>query len=642
MRKTNKKLSRLADDKKGVILVTIIFIVAMALIFITTALTISIATRQRVYTNAKYEQARLTVTSLAQSVWQAIYSQQISDADLVALAKGTSGQGSMIYFNNTDVPGMGLGGTQASAYFYCYNAGDPSKICIEFKCDIDGATDGACQYYTMVLERNKGEDFPPSAFHIPVNLGGGGLLNSCNFGIDASKFDGHVDRDYQVRYNDPNNVAFIHNMNLSNQDGCGYYCHLLTDGILSMPDGVYAWDVYFMGAGAGLDLNGPGQNNPARRNTDGSYISSNPSGTPQYGDLYFWGTTNPFRNGASTAIRSDFTFYGVNDINFDLYDDGSSRTGFSGGVSLSNQNLQQITGYIEYESGISVTSAIASRLHSAHSEGWDPTVDAGMDAFMHPDADQMDTIDEVIATYGAPADIASSATALDLDMRASAVTIGAGTYVIDSLARIRSDVTLDLSSGSIIILVTNGANIVFDTGNTHMFITNASGSNRVVFLLDNNPTQSQIILGGDSSGNCGPDGTGIIDVACYSGSTSDIDLTKINQTVNPACFILSLYTGGTPVRYMANHDTALTASLGFFPQSDPNGGGGGRLFAHACDSDILYYGRISAGGIETDGANSLQIPYCPPQTDDSSVRNYAYRDNTDFSVVAEECEYFTA
>jgi hypothetical protein len=337
--------------------------------------------------------------------------------------------------------------------------------------------------------------------------------------------------------------------------------------------------------------------------------------------------------------------YGVNSLNFDLRDDGAgNRTGFTGGVALSNQNLQGIAalhGSVYYESGAGVTSGNGSVPAQSRSAGWDPVVAAGMDDMLNVAPEEMDTIDEVIATYGAQADIIASATSLDFS---TTHLVTSGTYVVDTTQNIADDVTFDLSGGSIVVLVTGGASINFTTGGKFFYIVNGSGSNRVTFLLDNDGGASEICIGG-SHATAGPDNCGIVDVSCFIGSDYT-DPTKINQTVNPHCYILSLYTGGTPVRYEGNHKLVLTASLGFFPQSQPVPleNTGGHLYFHATDSDMIYYGRISAGGIECEGGggNQINIPYCPPESGDGSVRSYAYRDNTDFSVVTDECQYYTA
>lgn len=644
MRKTNKKLAKLAADKYGVILVTVIFIVAMALVFITTALTISIATRQRVYSNAKYQQARLTVTSLAQSVWQAIYSQQISDRDLVALAKGTGGNGTLVSFSNNDVPGMGLGGTVATAYFYCVTPGDPSKIGIEFKCDIDGATDGVCQYYTMVLERHKGEDFPPSAFHLPVNLGEAGTLDSVNIGLNASYITDN-DRHNQVRFDADDNICFLHNPVTSTaQDGSGFYCHLICDGMAFFQNSVYAWDAYFLQrdsahpAGYNFD-GGASSTDAATRGLTGNPATASNN---QWGDLYFWGTDRPFSYAGLAPSSNAFELRGINDIYLDYReDDSGNRVGFAGlaGNTFISQNFQELHGDIHYED-ISITPAGGGATWVSHSAGWDPVVTNGMDSYLNVSAEEMDTIDEVVAKYNGELATATTITSL------SAIT-GSGAYVLDGSSTnsyyVESNVSLDVSGGEILIFLTNGANLYIGESNVFVKIT-GSGNHKVVFLLCDG---SVIHIG---TGRYGArTNTGIVDTACFPAGATSYPVNTVNQTTNPRCYILSEYTGGWPVQCDGNNQMVLTASLGFFPQSTPDAGGGGRVFFYNANNTNTYYGRISAGGIDTgsmgaggSSGGNLNVPYCPPENDGGTVRTYAYRDNTDFSVVQDECMYFTA
>lgn len=633
MRKTNKKLTKLAADKYGVILVTVIFIVAMALVFITTALTISIATRQRVYSNAKYQQARLTVTSLAQSVWQAIYSQQISDRDLVALAKGTGGNGTLVSFSNNDVPGMGLGGTVATAYFYCVTPGDPSKIGIEFKCDIDGATDGVCQYYTMVLERHKGEDFPPSAFRLPVELGDGGTFERCNVGLDV-RYITNADRHQQVRYDDPDNICFLHRPTEGNRSGNGFYCTFICDGPITMRDTVFAYDAYFLGADASLDFAaGVNQNNAV----DNAWRTHPITGASQYGNLYFWGTNAPFtRDGHAISGSDVFGLSGINDIYFDYQDDDSgNRNGFTGfaGETLLDQNFRDITGNINYEAGITPNSGGGASWNTAHSAGWNPVEDNGIDAYLTYDPSEMDTIDEVVAKYNG--DLASATEVHSADFTSDHV-FTSGSYVLDGeTAYVEANIAFDVSGGEIHFFLINGAHIYVGDSNHYMRIQ-GSGEAPCVFLLCDG---SQIHVGSGRYGS--RDNCGIVDVNCFSGASYH-NVTTINQTVSPRCQILSEYSGGTPVRMEGNQNTVLTATLGFFPQSTPGAGGGGHLYVYNTNISNVYYGRISAGGVDNATGNSFNIPYCPATSDAGPTREYAYRDNTDFSVVMDECLYFTA
>ncbi len=628
MRKTNKKLKKLAADKYGVILVTVIFIVAMALVFITTALTISIATRQRVYTNAKYQQARLTVTSLAQSVWQAIYSQQISDRDLVSLAKGTGGNGTLVSFTSNDVPGMGMGGTVATAYFYCVTPGDPSKIGIEFKCDIDGATDGACQYYTMVLERNKGEDLPPSAFHLPVNLGDGGELNSCNIGINAA-LSVNAQNNNQVRFDATDNICFLHNPTSSDKDGSGFYCHLICDGPVYLRNAVFAWDAYFLGESACMDFNGTSSTERALRGTDGSTSLS--ASNRQYGDLYFWGTSNPIRVNGGVPNSSAFEMYGINNMYFDYADGGSSHQ-FEhwSSTTFIDQNFRNVSGTLHYEDTLSARGGGAT--WQSHSSGWNPVEDNGMTDYMTVDPGEMDTIDEVAAKYDGELASATPLTTI------SNHQVLSGVYEIShSITLSDMDFSANISGGNCIIFITNGAVLTLQQNVNFTFNGAGAGDNRLIIILRDN---AQLRICADASGNNIGQNCCIVDTNCYSGSNYS-DATTLDQTTNPCCYILSEYLGGTPVIYAGNGGSALTASLGFFPQSTPDGGGGGRLCVNALYTNV-YYGRISAGGIIKKSSNFFNIYYCPPENNGGPSREYAYRDNTDFSVVMDECEYFVS
>lgn len=632
MRKTNKKLKKLAADKYGVILVTVIFIVAMALVFITTALTISIATRQRVYTNAKYQQARLTVTSLAQSVWQAIYSQQISDRDLVSLAKGTGGNGTLVSFSTNDVPGMGMGGTVATAYFYCVTPGDPSKIGIEFKCDIDGATDGACQYYTMVLERHKGEDFPPAAFRLPLELGDGGDFQRCNVGLDV-RYITNADRHQQVRYNDDDNICFLHGNTHGDCSGNAFYCTFITEGQVSMRDTVFAYEAYFLGPNASLDFSGGINQNNA---VDNAYRTSPVTHEEQYGDLYFWGTNSPFtRNGAAISGSDTFGLSGINDIYFDFQDqDDGSHTGFSGfaGETLLDQNFRDISGGVHFESGVTPNSG-GGATWTSHSAGWNPVTDNNMDSYLTVSTEEMNTVDKVVTRFGG--DIAG-ATDLTSAYFTSNHSMSSGAYVLDGQTAYLADnttITCDVSGGDIEIFLTNGAHLYAGGNNSYIRIQ-GSGEHKVIFVLCDG---SQIHIGVGQYG--ARDNCGIYDSYVIS---SPHNVQTIDQSRCPRCEIYAAYSGGTPVRMEGNQNSVLTACLGFFPQSTPGAPGGGHLYVYNTNPSNVYYGRISAGGIDNASGNSFNVPYCPASNDGGPTRDYAYRDNTDFSVVMDECRYFTS
>ena len=130
-----------------------------------------------------------------------------------------------------------------------------------------------------------------------------------------------------------------------------------------------------------------------------------------------------------------------------------------------------------------------------------------------------------------------------------------------------------------------------------------------------------------------------------------MNMSNLDQSVSPRCYIFSLYESsgtetageapGYPVFWDQNEHRVLTAHLGFFPQSDPSATGACHFSGRDFGLDDVYYGRVSAGGIDMTSGNFFFIPYCPTPTTDVDDRGSAYRDNTDYSVVVDECGYFT-
>lgn len=102
MRKFYKKKA----GRRGAILVTVVFVLAFAVIFIAAAMMLTQATRKRVYTEAESNQARLTVTSVAESWYRAVQKCEFDDADLLSLCAATTNI--RVYASNTanKIPGL--------------------------------------------------------------------------------------------------------------------------------------------------------------------------------------------------------------------------------------------------------------------------------------------------------------------------------------------------------------------------------------------------------------------------------------------------------------------------------------------------------------------------------------------------------
>lgn len=665
MRKNNKKRSSSLLTKTGVILVTILFIVAMALIFVTTALMISIAGRQRIYTNTIDSQARLTAVSLAQTVWQAIVSQQINDTDLETLARGNGGNGTVVVFKTNELPGMGLGDSESTAYFYVAqeaNGTDPLKIAIECKCEIDGVA----QYYTLMLQKNQGEGTPPAEFDIGVNLGDGGLFNSCVLGFDVDYFNkSNANYDNQVSWRPSggaadDNIVFLHNPTWNGNDNMGFYATLLTDGTLGFRDGVFARDTFLLGENAGINLSAMNQGIAATQRTNGS------TGDLQYGNIFFYGTTAPFQNGEpwteeiywptretivhdagpySGSLNAQYTFRGINNLVFDIRHvpahteaDGTAVPeqwiGFSDfNVDITSQSMDHfatVSGGIVYETGVTGFTNSTGRAASVQANGWDSDAAAMYTNYITNYTDKMDTIDKVIDHYGS---YEAGATNLDLT---SVATVSAGNYLINTSMNIdNKTITFDMSGDSILVFV-DGATITL-SNNAYFEITGSNPDAKVLFFLKNG---AKIVIN---------DNSGIVDLRCFTDDYTNYDYADINQAKDntPRCIIYSLYTANGahdnyPVYFGQNQHRILTAFLAFYPQSEPNGTGGCHFGMNNITCNDIYYGRISAGGIDKTNGNFLYIPYCPGITGETNYRDTAYRDSTNFSVIGAESGYFTA
>ena len=628
MRRTNKKFSKLADEKKGVILVTIIFIVAMALLFITTALTISISSRQRVYANAKNDQARLTVTSLAQSIWQAIYSQQIRDRDLIALAQA----GSVVRFNNSDIPGMVTGSAATTtAYFYTISTGldgTPNKIGIECKCDIDGEV----QYYRLVLKKNVGEGVPSPMFNLTVNIGNGGLLNSCNFGIDSSTVTS-VGRHAQTRYNATDNVAFIHGSTSSSEDGSGFYTTLISDGIVYLRDAVFAYDAYFIGDHAGIRFGTTPQFDGA---DDGSMAN-----------LYFWGVSTPFHDNSSTTTTQvalgqtsgsggSVRMGGIRNVYFDMEDQGAGAspryTGFGSNTTDYTSNMG-ISGGFYYESGAMNSATFDSTQSYWHSEAAGTEYCSGISSYLTVDPDEIDTTGEVADHFVTP--YYGSASVFD----PTSDSLSAGAYKVTSATTVNSLISCNVSSGDIYIFLDAPLTIKrSDSGGPGGFSISGSNEHNVYFIIRSG---GKFIIYGGNSGSW-TNWCGLYDSRCF---TSGISQSTINQTTTPRFFVLSTVTGGEQIQYGdsgGGEYTVFTAMIGLFPSS-PNGADGGQFTVVNPCLNRVFYGRLACGYVDTGSSgDSFNVPYCPTIPGSISLREEAYRDNTDFSVVTEECMFYTA
>jgi len=87
-----KRVVKKKESKQGAILVLVVLILALAMIFITSAMMLTQATRGRLYEEAMQSQARLTVTSASEVFLEALQTQEITDAQLDKMLSETPTQ----------------------------------------------------------------------------------------------------------------------------------------------------------------------------------------------------------------------------------------------------------------------------------------------------------------------------------------------------------------------------------------------------------------------------------------------------------------------------------------------------------------------------------------------------------------------
>ena len=80
-----KRMNKMKKGKKGSILIVVVLILALAIIFISTAMMLTQATRGRLYENTLQSQARLTVTAASEVFLEAMETQEITDVQIDGL-----------------------------------------------------------------------------------------------------------------------------------------------------------------------------------------------------------------------------------------------------------------------------------------------------------------------------------------------------------------------------------------------------------------------------------------------------------------------------------------------------------------------------------------------------------------------------
>ena len=284
MRKLNKK----KVSRRGAILVTVVFVLAFATIFIAAAMTLTQATRKRVYTEAESNQARLTVTSVAESWYRALQKCEFNDSALLALCKaGAGSSGTTIHVKASatadTVPGLETENTTSTTSFTTVtfyrtpNVSGATKdeqytYVADFSTHIDGQVENVRAYLTYTPPTSTGGGKP---FSTQIDL-------NAEFGQNNLEIVGDG-----KEKGDPDNIFLIRKGGKNTDSSFSSHSTLVyCDGDVAFKDEkIYSPDIVFL-SGARL----------ANKNDSTNYTGVNGGGV----NLFFFGDS-----GESIAAGND-------------------------------------------------------------------------------------------------------------------------------------------------------------------------------------------------------------------------------------------------------------------------------------------------------------------------------------------------
>lgn len=575
---------RKSNNKQGVILITVLFILAVAMIFIATAILMTNGTRTRVYNRAEANQSRLTVTSVAESFYAALQMQEISDADIEALANADK---TIRITSDTLMPGLTNSDNNCTDVHFYVKEG---KIIGEFVTTIDGHSDKV----KMTLNKQERKD-PPNSFVHQVEVYGGGKLWELNVGMGGE--------------GKPDNTIFAHGDAGTSRGSTNYYSTFITTGVFMPGSGTtFHSDVVFLkdGASAGLSV-------------DGAQINGNCFTLYDNANMYFIDNTNPTTGNISfdwlkvSGDGSTSTVY---------YSTAGNLVNYKNNGNIKADVVSAISGnpakWTEYKN-LSTTSAM---------DTWSACAAAyGLDISCNPSGDDVKTFSE---------------SQLDAERK-----LKAGTYKITGDVNLSNgNVKCDLSSGDYYFYITNNCTIckgffefsgtgyhayfIIATGKHLSIVPNAAGgSEDFCGIVDTNvyDMTNHKVISGKAVPNVFVFGAG-------TGEDAETNLKKIldEGEAGGAAAQVALYGNGKD----GSANAVITALVGLY-QKDGSSNDYGSFWSKNSTGNA-FYGRIAAYSVYNRSGGNLDMPYCPAPSNKKDADTY-YRTLTEYHVLSMEYYY---
>ena len=609
------------QNKSGVILVTILFILAVAFILIGAALIMTANTRKRLYSFAEGGQARVTCTAAAQLFQTALEEQQIRDSDFKKLCDA----GTVVYFtDNSTTPVPGMGGTPTSSptnYTQAKFGKSGTLYTVRITTRIGDEVEN-------ILLTYKGQipTVQPSPFAFQVELGEGGRM-------DNVKIGGNVDGSGRVNQED--NIIVTRGDGSAPIGSCDFYSTFVTTTHMRSASGTHYYsDIVYAGDNAGIIAASGGGG------TGSGAIMCDRGDGAGAGTAYFIDCDTPISGSGSThemftgSTGAQVVFMDVGNSTFE-----QAFTGFTG-PSIYQVHRDPSNGNISAQPNqVTITSTDAAlwdgtgtSFHASNATGKDLAYYVGnLNQYLDPNYVDPDTGDSRPSSFyefaSAYSVINTSAAPTDASTPSLQVGTNNGTEYrlsgpIDGVYNVELDGTNDC-----VIYITG--DVTFHAGG---FIK-VSGGNGT-----NTGSRCYIVIGRgfkisfDSNGaDCG-----IISENVHSG-------TSINQTQAPCTYIIgSGLNGRTGLDARANShgqiefqpnstsgEGTIEAMVALYPYKDDTNDAGD-IYAYE-GVKVHFYGRVIAHTIYAKTGGHIVMPYCP-QFSGSEDPDGLYRVTTNFKL----------
>ena len=583
------------QNKSGVILITILFILAVAFILIGSALMMTANTRKRVYTYAEGGQARLTATSAARVLDQALYEQELRDSKFKELCEGDK----VIYFQDPSVPGMG--GTESSSPDN-YTKAVFDKVGDQYIVKVTTVIGSETENVLLTYEGTPATEVG-SPFAFQVELGEGGSLERAEVGAKPN--------DHSARANYSDNIVVSRGNGTTPVDSTDFYSTFITTKPFYSASGMHFYgDLVYAGPDAAVDVS----RDTSATGGGAMFNLASPSGyiyfincnSATYGS---YSAHQSFTGGAGTRVI--FSNVGASDLGGDFFTGFGQNTVFrdnSAGVT-STQDVFSAAGADPGDSPVSGNSL-------SYYTG-------NLDFYMDPEFEDPTThqtrpssFQEYAHSIGIDesGNLPSGTTAMSLSSNA---TYSDGPYRVTGQlggndASEAPIITINVNSHDVFIYVTGNLTIK----NGYFNITGGTGSNtghKAYFIITKGA--SITLDHGNGSNPCG-----FVSNNCHSGSITG----DYSETSAPACYIIgagigtntSLVTSETNLRgqitSLGNGPNYIEAMVALYPNTDGSNDAGDLFTLNA--NALKFYGRIIANRIRAEQGGRMIIPYCPQFT----------------------------